>query len=347
MSTTKNDLRAMMNKARAASSDKSAAASQKITSPYAKYNTSGKLSCILCSMNINNESMWMAHCNSKKHKDALQQHLQPNTQQPHQTTNNQVKRSIEETSSTQAPSKKTKTDTTTTSSQTSSSNNKKVEKDEVDETNNIPKGLPSDFFSSYESDGEDHGKQDGDGDKQDEEVAQQNDQVTSKLPQGFFDDPNEAIAAANHEDSVQREEELSAGMKEYDEAIKEVQLNVNDNSTLLQLQQQIEDNKDDNDNDANKEESLNEDELWNQLEDLEQKDVSSKMLEIRRLKSKIQKIAATKPNNKAVVGTTTTTTTTTKQTATVVASNYESDDDDEEDEGDEDIDSLFQWGSKR
>lgn len=43
----------------------------KITHPFAKYNASGQLQCVICSLQIPNEKAWPVHVQTRKHKDTM------------------------------------------------------------------------------------------------------------------------------------------------------------------------------------------------------------------------------------------------------------------------------------
>ena len=42
---------------------------KKIESPLARYDSAGRLSCILCDQNISSDSLWSQHISSKSHKN--------------------------------------------------------------------------------------------------------------------------------------------------------------------------------------------------------------------------------------------------------------------------------------
>ncbi|KAI6660823.1 Zinc finger protein [Oopsacas minuta] len=47
------------------------ASDNKIAHPFAKYNTSGQLNCVLCSLQIPNDKAWSVHVQTRKHKDNM------------------------------------------------------------------------------------------------------------------------------------------------------------------------------------------------------------------------------------------------------------------------------------
>jgi len=51
---------------------KAAAAKPKINSPFAEYDSLGKLKCKICLINIKHESLWNSHVSSRQHKLAIQ-----------------------------------------------------------------------------------------------------------------------------------------------------------------------------------------------------------------------------------------------------------------------------------
>ena len=47
------------------------ATSSRITHPFAKYNASGQLQCVLCSVQVVSEKNWSFHLQSRTHKDTM------------------------------------------------------------------------------------------------------------------------------------------------------------------------------------------------------------------------------------------------------------------------------------
>lgn len=58
-----------------------AARQKRVDSPYAKYNSVGQLSCVLCNVQIKTEILWQAHVLGKQHKDKVSE-LKGNQQTP-------------------------------------------------------------------------------------------------------------------------------------------------------------------------------------------------------------------------------------------------------------------------
>ena len=46
-------------------------ADSRVTHPFAKYNTSGQLQCVLCSLQVATDKAWPFHLQSRKHKDIM------------------------------------------------------------------------------------------------------------------------------------------------------------------------------------------------------------------------------------------------------------------------------------
>lgn len=46
--------------------------SKKIDSPLARYNNAGQLSCILCTLPVKSDLMWVAHVNGKVHRENVE-----------------------------------------------------------------------------------------------------------------------------------------------------------------------------------------------------------------------------------------------------------------------------------
>lgn len=64
---SQQDLRRLMQERKNAQSQQK----QRIESPLAKYDEKGKLSCVLCLVQIKDESLWSSHLISKIHKEVF------------------------------------------------------------------------------------------------------------------------------------------------------------------------------------------------------------------------------------------------------------------------------------
>ncbi|EFA81074.1 hypothetical protein PPL_05910 [Heterostelium album PN500] len=343
--STKNDLRALMNKAKANASEKKVVATKQIDSPFAKYNSAGKLSCVICNLNINNESMWTAHCNSNKHKESLDQLSKQKQsitkqQQPQQQSNT-PKRQIDSThidnngNNSSNETKKVKLDVNNNNESKKSNNNNN------NNNTDIPKSLPSNFFSSYTDDDDDDEKEQQTDNNKDQEEEEPVTKSNSVIPSGFFDNPEEQTQAEKEIEAIENEKALDDGLREFDDAIKTAELNNAANTTdqnqitNINTEEQTIDNNEDID-----------DKLLNQVENTEKDEMSSKIDFLKSLKNKV----LTLRNNNNVSTSKPTTATTTVPTKNNVKKEEKEDDnvdnDDEDDEEDLDVDQLFKWGSK-
>ncbi|KAG8014204.1 hypothetical protein GBF38_016557, partial [Nibea albiflora] len=60
------ELRRLMREKQRQTSDK-----KRVESPFAKYNSLGHLSCVLCSVQVKSELLWPAHILGKQHKEKV------------------------------------------------------------------------------------------------------------------------------------------------------------------------------------------------------------------------------------------------------------------------------------
>ncbi|XP_040911318.1 zinc finger protein 830 [Toxotes jaculatrix] len=80
------ELRRLMREKQRQSTDK-----KRIESPFAKYNSLGHLSCVLCSVQVKSELLWAAHVLGKQHKEKVAE-LKGEKSQPVTPQNQPVKR---------------------------------------------------------------------------------------------------------------------------------------------------------------------------------------------------------------------------------------------------------------
>jgi zinc finger protein 830 len=69
---TQHDLRRLMNEQKAKQQTTKDTEKVKITSPLAKYNDQGQLTCVLCKSVVRSESVWTVHINAKQHKQNVE-----------------------------------------------------------------------------------------------------------------------------------------------------------------------------------------------------------------------------------------------------------------------------------
>ncbi|XP_050541961.1 zinc finger protein 830 [Daktulosphaira vitifoliae] len=164
---TQNELRLLMLKQKL----QSQRVKKKIDSPLAKYNSDGQLSCVVCKLNIEDESSWSDHIKSKYHKENIVKRKPESSKMSHRlaVTTESLKRTqpIQEISN---PPKKIKGILKNAS------------------PSSVP-SIPSDFFESSSSQLTKTIEKNED--KMDEDT-ENNDELNidkGELPKGFFDDP--------------------------------------------------------------------------------------------------------------------------------------------------------------
>ncbi|XP_015366781.1 PREDICTED: zinc finger protein 830 [Diuraphis noxia] len=150
---------------------------KKIESPLAKYSITGQLSCVVCKLNIKDDSLWSVHISSKVHKENISKRKPESSRMTERlaVTTESLKRTLPKQESL-VPSKKLK----------GILKNYKA----------LPEKVPSDFFESptpISSDGQHTSKnvsQETD-EKMDEQPEALDDLNLDRgeLPKGFFDDP--------------------------------------------------------------------------------------------------------------------------------------------------------------
>lgn len=81
-----DELRRLMREKQRQTTDK-----KRVESPFAKYNSVGQLSCVLCSVQLKSELLWPAHVLGKQHKEKVAE-LKGAKTQPAETQNQTLKR---------------------------------------------------------------------------------------------------------------------------------------------------------------------------------------------------------------------------------------------------------------
>ncbi|XP_072297728.1 zinc finger protein 830 [Eucyclogobius newberryi] len=184
------ELRRLMREKQRQSSEK-----KRVESPFAKYNSLGHLSCVLCNVQVKSDLLWTTHILGKQHKDKVAE-LKDAKQEPKSQA---VKRKITEVDDFTFK----KPNPVKTSQSTSSS------------------GLPTDFFEkptappraaagsillggAYDDDDDDE-----EDDKQSGSTSSpsQNEEESSGLPSDFFDNTiPSSVPAISHSGSIQKAE---------------------------------------------------------------------------------------------------------------------------------------------
>ena len=235
---SKDDLRQMMKQHGA-----SKAASKKIDSPLAKYNSIGQLVCIVCNSQVKSELLWSAHLQGRTHKENFIRLRKVQQQQQVGQATTKVpggilKRKSDETliPETVQKIKKTSENSHTKGLQLGNYGNSSSESEE--EATSAPKpstssALPSDFFDNNIS-----------VDKKRSEITTEPkvpQAMSEQLPEGFFDDPKEdaKVRQIEYKDKMDEEWELfqrsmkeettvSEQIREEDEAQATVERNIDE-----------------------------------------------------------------------------------------------------------------------
>lgn len=165
----------------------------KVTHPFAKYDETNRLICIVCNAPVKNQTVWQAHLGSSAHRDNIQKLKALKQQQQN------LKR--------KAPSPPPPQDT-------KRSRMEEIELDEQpdssseEEQEDEDMGLPTDFFDSGEPIEEDE-----------EEEEEKN----GSIPTGFFDDPEqEARMQGNLAPEEQAQANLEKDLEDFNEAMIDV-----------------------------------------------------------------------------------------------------------------------------
>ncbi|XP_034558639.1 zinc finger protein 830 [Notolabrus celidotus] len=212
------ELRRLMREKQRQTADK-----KKVESPFAKYNSLGHLSCVLCNVQVKSELLWPAHVLGKSHKEKVAelkgaesqpvipkiQPLIPKIQPVKRKTQDhdvaEVKRGKSSSSAGQSssglpgdffekPSEKESAPPTTSTGLSLLAGVYDEDDDENAEEAGIadppPTGLPTDFFDSSipAAPTVSHSGSILKADEQ-EKTADKKDNTAEALPEGFFDDP--------------------------------------------------------------------------------------------------------------------------------------------------------------
>ncbi|ORX60079.1 hypothetical protein BCR36DRAFT_408438 [Piromyces finnis] len=296
---------------------KAAAAKTKINSPFAEYDSLGKLKCKICLINIKHESLWNSHVSGKQHKLAIQRIREEK---------NKLKSSISSSNShvisnRTIPKKETPPKQNTlllggydsdsdADSDDNNKNSNEVIEDEPnrkrikmsENTNNLPPGFFDNNNSNSDSENDNDNNNDDKSDimkkdEKDEENDEGETQNLSSLPKGFFDNhednDNMEITEDNEENNETPLTDLPSNF--FDQSLKPKQ--------MLDKEKVAEDEKLKNEMELFEkeiqQESLNVDIVEEQEEDdfyerrdqeleIEQKQYMSKMAQLKNKKQQIQ-----------------------------------------------------------
>lgn len=166
----------------------------KITHPFAKYDETSRLICIVCNSPVKNEAVWQAHLGSIAHRDNIQK-LRTLKQQQQQQQQQNLKR--------RAPSPPQDTNKRIRTQDTQD-----IELDEQvqDSSEDEEMDLPNDFF-----------------DNEDQEIEEVPEEETGVIPTGFFDDPEEeARIQGNLAPEEQAQADLERDLEMFNEAMIDV-----------------------------------------------------------------------------------------------------------------------------
>ncbi|XP_076828564.1 zinc finger protein 830 [Brachyhypopomus gauderio] len=191
---------------------------KRVESPYAKYNSVGQLSCVVCGVQVKSEMVWQAHVLGRNHRDRVAE-LKGGKQSPADTTQtpqpSTVKRRAPEPEPKTGKRAKTSRDGGVTSADLPSGffdeksaadapsthsaglgllagqyedEDEEGVKEKGDQTGGQG-GLPSDFFDSGVPDAHDVSHSGSVSKADEEKVAEKKENMAEALPEGFFDDP--------------------------------------------------------------------------------------------------------------------------------------------------------------
>lgn len=173
---------------------------KKIESPLAKYSISGQLSCIVCKLNIKDDSLWSVHISSKVHKENISKRKPESSKMTERlaVTTESLKRTLPKQESFVPPKKL---------------------KGILKNYKAPPERVPNDFF---ESPMPTSSKTTNDNQETDEKMDEQAENIDinldkGELPKGFFDDPMLDAKIRNEEYVSSIDEEFIKFQKEIKE----------------------------------------------------------------------------------------------------------------------------------
>ena len=171
----------------------------KITHPFAKYNASGQLQCVICSLQIPNEKGWSVHVQTRKHKDTMSSMKTAATKTTH-------RESVSKTVVSSVQSKQLKSILKTTHS-TPAAPPPDVNSEVV--TSSQCDNVPSDLFdtSSLPPSHSTEAPSDVPTEEVSTAEAGTKDKMSEALPEGFFDDPRKdaKVRGVKPEEAMEKE----------------------------------------------------------------------------------------------------------------------------------------------
>ncbi|KAI9269457.1 hypothetical protein EDC94DRAFT_598927 [Helicostylum pulchrum] len=172
----------------------------KVTHPFAKYDETNRLICIVCNSPVKSHAVWQAHLGSTVHRDNIQK-LKALKQQQQQQQQQQQSLKRKAPSPPPQDTKRSRMEEIELDEQVSS------EEEEEEEDQDM--GLPNDFFDSAEPIEEDE-----------EEEEEEN---NGSIPTGFFDDPEvEARIQGNLAPGEQAQVNLEKDLEAFNDAMIDV-----------------------------------------------------------------------------------------------------------------------------
>lgn len=177
----------------------------KVTHPFAKYDETNRLICIVCNSPVKSHAVWQAHLGSTVHRDNIQKLKALKQQQQQQQQS--LKRKAPSPPPQQQDTKRSRMEEIELDEQVSSS-------DEEEEDQDM--GLPNDFFDSAEPIEED-----------------EEEENNGSIPTGFFDDPEVEARIQGH---LAPEEQAQVNLEKDLEAFNDAMIDVTKESKQEQDQ---------------------------------------------------------------------------------------------------------------
>jgi len=251
------DARALLARKKLERKKAASAKQKKINSPFAEYDSLGKLKCKICLISIKHESLWNSHLSSRQHKLSIQRIKEEKnkllaTASIHNThiQNKEVTstKKIEKSSPKQNAVLLSGYDSSNDSNSDNDNeivedepnrkrikvnegnnnlppgffdnneNNNDSENDDDDDKDNVPSGLPAGFF-----DNKDTVMKDKDDDKNDDSDNDKK-EIPSELPEGFFDNKNSNKMETTEDNDVKEKNMTDLPSNFFDQKLKPKQM---------------------------------------------------------------------------------------------------------------------------
>ncbi len=271
MSSNKTDFKRL--------SDKTTLGSKKIESPFAKYNSIGQLTCIVCNQVIKSEFVWNAHLNSKTHlenKNALKSKLIGETKPPAQTSSKQAEKSSKHAETSAVPSESNVFKRPADIIQATSDLN--IKKQKLDEPKVVSSTDSKPVSTSIEKKEKSFQKEIQSQEKElhvEPASSSSSSVVVTSLPEGFFDDPEQdaKVRGFSREENLEAEYEAFKKIIQTEEVKSEVIIEKDD--TLREVSRELEE----------VDELIN---RWTKIENMHQKREALLALSKKRKEEKMQ-----------------------------------------------------------